>query len=614
MSNPELPGLARGRRSSHDRPSLGNGRLGSRSRSRSNSFAFLGLLNPRPKHHRDNHHNLLSLYRMMIVELNLPTAESSKQPKPNQTEDQEQAFERLVNMGQVPMYLEKFMVFGLLVCLNSFLTLFTLVPLKICIVFWTILRDMWLLNWDTKILIHRTRFVKRDLITMFLIIATLAILCSPILDVSRLYHDVRGQAHIKLYVMFGVLEVTDKLLSSLGQEILAVLYGAVFYDWSPRNLIKISVFLLAALLYSACHAYTLVYQSVSLHVAANSYSNALLTLLLSNQFAELKSAVFKKFEREGLFQVTLSDLTERFQLSVILFTIALRNLSQLSSTELGLIPDSWKSWNKWFGAIFGPSVVVLGSEIFVDWVKHCYVNKFNCIRPRVYDNFLYVLSLDYMEIISSTSKSQTSHEVSDYIFLTRRIGLPIMSIAVCVLRMTILDLKAWFWPSTFSVQSILLSLVLVLLTFMALLATRLILGLAVLQWARSIKTQHEQYQQSLKIRSPTIETHETEPVSPLQELSEPGSPDQPSPSKAYYLSESEIDNLFLPGVPNTEASSVNPSTRKYLYDQGENVPPTPEEKRNGELRKRTASAHGEKPWIDNLQLVHRYKMSSKRIW
>lgn len=48
----------------------------------------------------------------------------------------------------------------------------------------------------------------------------------------------------------------------------------------------------------------LFYQLVTLNVAINSYNNALLTLLLSNQFVEIKSAVFKKFEKEQLFQVT----------------------------------------------------------------------------------------------------------------------------------------------------------------------------------------------------------------------------------------------------------------------------------------------------------------------
>lgn len=48
----------------------------------------------------------------------------------------------------------------------------------------------------------------------------------------------------------------------------------------------------------------LFYQCITLHAAINSYSQALLTLLVSNQFAEIKSNVFKRFEKENLFQLT----------------------------------------------------------------------------------------------------------------------------------------------------------------------------------------------------------------------------------------------------------------------------------------------------------------------
>ena len=47
----------------------------------------------------------------------------------------------------------------------------------------------------------------------------------------------------------------------------------------------------------------LFFQVVTLNVAVNSHSNALLTLLISNQFVELKGSVFKKFEKENLFQI-----------------------------------------------------------------------------------------------------------------------------------------------------------------------------------------------------------------------------------------------------------------------------------------------------------------------
>jgi Eukaryotic membrane protein family len=48
----------------------------------------------------------------------------------------------------------------------------------------------------------------------------------------------------------------------------------------------------------------LFFQVVTLNVAVNSYSNALVSLLMSNQLVEIKGTVFKKFEKENLFQMT----------------------------------------------------------------------------------------------------------------------------------------------------------------------------------------------------------------------------------------------------------------------------------------------------------------------
>src|SRR5580700_9308053 len=52
----------------------------------------------------------------------------------------------------------------------------------------------------------------------------------------------------------------------------------------------------------------LFFQVVTLNVAVNSYSNALLSLLMSNQFVEIKGTVFKKFEKENLFQMSCAGI------------------------------------------------------------------------------------------------------------------------------------------------------------------------------------------------------------------------------------------------------------------------------------------------------------------
>lgn len=51
------------------------------------------------------------------------------------------------------------------------------------------------------------------------------------------------------------------------------------------------------------HTLILFYMLIALNVAINSYDYTLISLLISNQFVEIKGSVFKKFEKENLFQI-----------------------------------------------------------------------------------------------------------------------------------------------------------------------------------------------------------------------------------------------------------------------------------------------------------------------
>lgn len=616
-------------------PTRSNDSVTNSSRSRASSFIGRYITNttsvnsPFPQHKE----KLFSLYKLLSVELNLPEENThdsnhTSQTKASKKQKQEieiiHSLEQISNLVKIPVYLEKFMLFGLLVCLNSFLTLFTLVPLKFAITFFQIVR----LSFSGASIPVKVRLlsIKRDIFTVSLIIIAVCVLSLPNFDISRLYHDVRGLAQIKLYVMFGVLEVADKLLSTIGQDILNILYTV---NLDLKDLKKFLAFGTLAIFYLTCHGYILIYQAVSLNVAANSYSNALLALLLSNQFSELKSSVFKKFEREGLFQMAMADLTERFQLSLMLSVIALRNIIQINSIHTEMIPSSWASWNKWLGAIVGPSIVVIGSEILVDWLKHCYITKFNKVRPRVYQNFLYVLSLDYLEVFNDSTRGSNKNDNNDYIVLTRRIGLPLLSTIVCFLRMALSDLKQIFFfnsPTKYSIMVI--SLPICILAYATLLLIRLILGMLILKWANTININHKQYQLNLRQKR-VLEELTPLKVDFVEEVTqESPCPDsdinvsKTSANAAYRLLESQIvtpplntptspkspmELSFLPGVPNTEPSTINPNTRSYLYDYGESVPPTPEERRNKQLALETEDDEG-------LAKVMRYKMASKRIW
>jgi len=176
-----------------------------------------------------------------------------------------------------------------------------------------------------------------------------------------------------------------------------------------------------ALIYNVIHAVTLFYQVITLNVAVNSYSNALLTLLMSNMFVEIKSAVFKKFEKENIFQLTCADIVERFQLCLMLVIIGLRNIVEVGGLSVNssaqaaadaihnstaplrsnsILPASFTILPNWTGEVLSPFLLVMGSEMIVDWLKHAYISKFNNVKPAVYQKYLDVLAKDYYTNVS----------------------------------------------------------------------------------------------------------------------------------------------------------------------------------------------------------------------
>lgn len=308
---------------------------------------------------------------------------------------------------------------------------------------------------------------KADILKGLLMICTCVIL--SYFDASRMYHWIRGQNAIKLYVIYNVLEVADRLLSAIGQDVLECLFSREALERKPDGRSKVVrpfwLFMLA-LGYTTLHATALFYQVITLNVAVNSYSNALITLLLSNQFVEIKSTVFKKFEKENLFQLTCADVVERFQLWLMLTIIASRNIVETGAftswftvgsglpnqaasftngtttvrSSTSILPQSFtflpstvftsltggaNSLLTHLAQVLGPFLIVLGSEMMVDWLKHAYINKFNNTRPAIYGRFLDVLAKDYY---TNAFADQN---------LTKRLGLAVIPMACLFFRVSV---------------------------------------------------------------------------------------------------------------------------------------------------------------------------------
>lgn len=156
---------------------------------------------------------------------------------------------------------------------------------------------------------HRTDAY--DLLRVVLFVGTL--LGLQWLDMSRVYHNIRGQSLIKLYLILNMVEIFDRLLSSFGQDALDSLYRTVSTSpFSLRLLFEIPI----ATVYIMIHACLFFVNVATINVAVNSADQALLSLLVSNNFSEIRSSVFKKFDTNNYFQLCSSDITERFKLFI----------------------------------------------------------------------------------------------------------------------------------------------------------------------------------------------------------------------------------------------------------------------------------------------------------
>jgi hypothetical protein len=268
-----------------------------------------------------------------------------------------------------------------------------------------------------------TLFHKADLLQGAVILFSSMALMQ--VDASRMYHFVRAQSAVKLYVIYNLVEVCDRLLSSLGQDIFECLFSSETLSRNASGRSKIMLpfgMFLLSLVYNVAHSMVLFYQVITLNVAVNSYSNALLTLLMSNQFVEVKSSVFKRCEKENLFQLALADIVERFQLWIVLIIIAMRNIAEVggfsvpgTGVDVGLedvkvplhsasiLPASFTLLPSWLasGEVLSPFFIVIGSELLVDWIKHAYINKFNNIKPNFYGRILDILCKDYYTNVGS---------------------------------------------------------------------------------------------------------------------------------------------------------------------------------------------------------------------
>lgn len=178
---------------------------------------------------------------------------------------------------------------------------------------------------------------------------------------------------------------------------------------------------------------------------------------------ELKGSVFKKFDKNNLFQVSCSDVRERFHLVILLFIVVLQTMKEYS----------WKSDRFW--VLLPDCMMVLIAEIFVDWVKHAFITRFNELQVDVYRDYTTSLAYDM-------AQTRQKHAFSDHSDLVaRRMGFIPLPLGVVMIRVLAHAVHIGDMPS----------LLVSLLAYLGLSSYRVLNNILILGFACALIIQHK---------------------------------------------------------------------------------------------------------------------------
>lgn len=281
--------------------------------------------------------------------------------------DRERVYDTIFRM---PWRCELIIDVGFFVCLDSFLSLLTIMPIRLLTTSWRLLKTR-----QFKML----SAAELSDFGCFLMLASGVILLQQT-DISLIYHMIRGQGTIKLYVVYNVLEIFDKLCQNFGGDVLQTLFNTAdgLANSSSENMrywlwrfISDEALAVAS---SIVHSFILLAQAITLSTCIVAHNNALFALLVSNNFSEIKSNVFKRFSKDNIQSLVYFDSVERFHIASFLVFVLAQNILEAEGP--------------WFENFLYNALVVYLCELMIDIIKHSFIAKFNEIKPIVYSEFL----------------------------------------------------------------------------------------------------------------------------------------------------------------------------------------------------------------------------------
>jgi len=405
--------------------------------------------------------------------------------------------EKMYTFMKIPREVEKFMSYGFFHCLDSFLFVFTFLPIRFLtaflkLVFKTPLYILRLYRPSHGRLLFPAEII--DLLKGFII--GLSVYVMSYIDTSMMYHLIKSQSVIKLYLFYNMLEVGDRLFSALGQDTIDALFWTAT-EPKPngrrkREHLGVLAHFLLTIVYVILHTLLVLLQATTLNVAINASNKALLTIMMSNNFVELKGSVFKKFDKNNLFQVSCSDVRERFHLFSLLFIVVVQTMKEYG----------WKEESFW--NLAPDCFMVMIVEFLVDWIKHAFITRFNEVPAEVYKNYTIFLAYD----LAQTKQKHAFSDHSDIV--SRRMGFIPLPLGVVMIRVVGTAISG-------HTQS---HMAIIFLAYLCLLTFRVLASIVILGKACDLIDHHqEQKKATVSSGSPSISTPKKEKKTTAQSSS-----------------------------------------------------------------------------------------------
>ncbi|CAG4930907.1 unnamed protein product [Colias eurytheme] len=443
--------------------------------------------------------------------------------------------EKVYSFIKIPQELEKFMAYGFFQCADSLLFIYTFLPLRFIMAFWSFLERLFRRCFGFCSNSHRSILKPAetcDVLKGFILLICSILMCY--IDTNMMYHLVKSQSVMKLYIFYNMLEVGDRLFSAFGQDTIdALFWTATEPRDRKREHLGVIPHLIFAMIYVFLHSLLVLFQATTLNVAFNSNNKSLLIIMMSNNFVELKGSVFKKFDKNNLFQVSCSDVRERLHLSVLLFIVVLQTMKEYV----------WKEERFW---ILAPDcVLVLTFEVIIDWVKHAFITRFNEIPYGVYREYTVSLAYD----VAQTRQKYAFSDHSDLV--ARRMGFIPLPLGVVITRVLVHAVKVDGFAAIF----------LIFLAYICLITVRVLISIVILGKACDLITLHQ---------SEKTDSHQTTPKrehKDFKEIYTHKTPDCEPPDKKQQLkflvpsdtikSEPRVDSTGAAAIFSNSAIDLN---------------------------------------------------------